>query len=152
MTDFDTDTTDEDLESSSPPEALFVRMTSGEDLIADVIWNDDGSVVFINPMKILYVLGDTPGSLKLSLVQWVFPRICEEQAFIINSNDIVTMAPLSFELMEYYFDTVEQTAKGKGVIIESYKNRDENNDDLDEEAEAATDLIEKYQEKKKILH
>lgn len=136
----------QNLEGSKPPDTLFIRMITGEDLIADVVWNDD-SVCFINPMKILYVLGEAPGTLKLSLIQWVFPKICRDQEFIINTEDILTMAPLSDELLEYYLDSVDRYAKGKGVIIESYKN-----EDSDEENEDEVELVKKYQEKKRLLN
>lgn len=140
--------TNPDLLDSQEPETLFIRLVTGEDLIADVIWNDD-HVLFINPMKIIYVLGDTPGSLKLSLIQWVFPRITNDQEFLINGDDILTCAELSIELLEYYFDTLDQNARGANIIVESYKNEDEFDDSYDE-----SDLVEEFSDKnkkKKIL-
>lgn len=130
---------------------LFIRMVTGEDLIADIVWNDD-SVSFVNPMKIVYLVGDSTNSIKLSLVQWVFPRICQDQEFVINSDDILTMAPLTEELLEYYLDTIEQTSKFENIIVESYKNESNDQEEEINSDDDLIDLIEKYSSKKKILH
>jgi type I restriction-modification system DNA methylase subunit len=131
------------LEQSQEADTVFVRLVTGEDLITDIIWTEDNNAIFINPMKIVYLIGDDPGVLKLTLVQWVFSRISESQEFMVNGDDILTMAPISEELMKYYNETMNT----KEITVETPKS---NFDDDFDEADLVSSFTE--QEKKKILH
>lgn len=131
------------LEQSQEADTVFVRLVTGEDLITDIIWTEDNNAIFVNPMKIVYLIGDDPGVLKLTLVQWVFSRISESQEFMVNGDDILTMAPISKELMKYYNETVNT----KEITVETPKS---NFDDDFDEADLVSSFTE--QEKKKILH
>jgi type I restriction-modification system DNA methylase subunit len=131
------------LEQSQEADTMFVRLVTGEDLITDIIWTEDNNFIFINPMKIVYLIGDDPGVLKLTLVQWVFSRISESQEFMVNGDDILTMAPISKELMKYYNETMNT----KEITVETPKS---NFDDDFDEADLVSSFTE--QEKKKILH
>lgn len=131
------------LEQSQEADTMFVRLVTGEDLITDIIWTEDNNFIFVNPMKIVYLIGDDPGVLKLTLVQWVFSRISESQEFMVNGDDILTMAPISKELMKYYNETVNT----KEITVETPKS---NFDEDFDEADLVSSFAE--QEKKKILH
>jgi type I restriction-modification system DNA methylase subunit len=131
------------LEQSQEADTVFVRLVTGEDLITDIIWTEDNNFIFVNPMKIVYLIGDDPGVLKLTLVQWVFSRISESQEFMVNGDDILTMAPISEELMKYYNETMNT----KEITVETPKS---NFDDDFDEADLVSSFTE--QEKKKILH
>jgi type I restriction-modification system DNA methylase subunit len=131
------------LEQSQEADTVFVRLVTGEDLITDIIWTEDNNAIFVNPMKIVYLIGDDPGVLKLTLVQWVFSRISESQEFMVNGDDILTMAPISEELMKYYNETMNT----KEITVETPKS---NFDDDFDEADLVSSFTE--QEKKKILH
>lgn len=137
------DITTPTLEQSQEADTVFVRLVTGEDLITDIIWTEDNNAIFVNPMKIVYLIGDDPGVLKLTLVQWVFSRISESQEFMVNGDDILTMAPISKELMKYYNETVNT----KEITVETPKS---NFDDDFDEADLVSSFAE--QEKKKILH
>lgn len=93
----------------SIPEIKFIRLNTGEDLISEVIKmeKEDGSYyVLRNPLKVLYVTTKT-SSLSISLMQWVFHRICEDQDFMIFSNDIITMGNPTPSMLEYYVNSVD---------------------------------------------
>lgn len=89
----------------------FVRLSSGEDLISEVVEmkkDDDIYYVLRNPLKILYLSSaKTASSLSISLMQWVFHRICEDQDFMIYPTDVVTMGNPTSSMLEYYLNSVE---------------------------------------------
>lgn len=90
----------------------FVRLSTGEDLITEVIEmkkDEDMYYVFRNPLKILYLSSgrSSSGSLSISLMQWVFYRISEDQNFMIYPTDVVTMGNPSSSMLEYYLNSVE---------------------------------------------
>lgn len=97
---------DQSVEYSS--NVKFVRMTTGEDLIAEVIQDNDEKCIMINPLKIVYLLGERPGSMMLSLIEWIFPRICSKQEFEIFTSDIITIAEPSNDIVHYYLNSLSK--------------------------------------------
>lgn len=91
------------------PNVRFVRMNTGEDLITELVkvqHNEEEYYQFINPLKIVYIAGDRPGSLMLSLVEWVFPKICAMQEFQIYADDVITIAEPTEQLTDYYYEAI----------------------------------------------
>ena len=92
----------------------FVRMTSGEDLISqitEVKSNDDSENYYIltNPIKLKYSVGgaNKTGMFAINLMQCVFNRICEDQDFTIYPTDILTIGNPTDDMIEYYWDCVD---------------------------------------------
>jgi hypothetical protein len=88
----------------------FIRLSNGEDLISQLIEirkeEEDSYYILINPLKIVYMTGNKPGILSISLMQWVFHRVCSDQEFTIYPSDVLTMAKPTDSLMEYYQDSL----------------------------------------------
>jgi hypothetical protein len=87
----------------------FIRLTTGEDIISEVTIfssDDENYYTLINPMKVLY-LNNPKGSVSISLLQWVFYKICEEQTFTLYSNEVITVGKPSESLIEYYYSAVD---------------------------------------------
>lgn len=87
----------------------FIRINTGEDVIAQIVEineNNNVSFMFIKPLKILYSIGNRPGFLQISLMEWIFSKICEKQEFIISPDDVITIAEPKKELISYYWDTI----------------------------------------------
>ena len=88
----------------------FVRLTTGEDIIAEVLYFEDDEVkyyVLNNPFKVVYMTGNKPGILSISLMQWVFWRITNTQSFTVYPNDVITVADTTDSMEEYYWSSVE---------------------------------------------
>jgi hypothetical protein len=89
----------------------FVRLNTGEDLITEIIEvkkDDEAYYILRNPLKVLYMSSMRNSSaLSISLMQWVFHRICEDQDFMIYPMDIVTMGKPSNSMLEYYVSSVD---------------------------------------------
>lgn len=100
---------------------MFIRLNTGEDLISEVTEVQDNSgnehyYVLNNPMKVLYLSGGKAGYMSVSLMQWVFHRICQEQTFNIFPGDVLTIGHPTDKMIDYYWNCVD----------ESYVRRDEN--------------------------
>jgi hypothetical protein len=88
----------------------FIRLVTGEDIISDVVHvtNDDNNYyVLSNPLKVMYLAGGKPGILSISLMQWVFWRICDHQEFTLYPEDVLTIANTSDHMENYYYKSVE---------------------------------------------
>jgi hypothetical protein len=84
----------------------FLRLKNGEDLITEV-QETDGSLVLINPCKILYLKGKKSGFLSISLMQWVFSRISADQMFEIDKNEVLFKTLPDDGMIVHYFNSVE---------------------------------------------
>lgn len=130
----------------------FIRLSTGEDLVSEVVEvksEDNQHYVLINPLKILYMTGNKPGILSISLMQWIFHRVCDVQEFTIYPTEVVTMANPSSNLIEYYYDSIEQF---EANLEKQKKNTEFGSDEADD-----IDLLEKIQDylktnHKRILH
>lgn len=94
-------------------ELRFFRLVTGEDIIAQTHINrlDTGNVyILLEPLKIGYVIQDS-GRVGISLYQWIFPKITEEQKFPIFPSDILTTAKPSARMIKYYWDTIARYGK-----------------------------------------
>lgn len=116
----------------------FVRLCTGEDLIAVVMEVDNGAdqyYVLSNPMKLLYTTSTNPGYLSVSLMQWVFQRVCEEQNFTIYSQDVLTIATPTDKMISYYWDCVEHFVSKQQESVQFGDNEAEGFDDITEDEE-----------------
>ena len=114
----------------------FVRLNSGEDIIAEVTqvqMDESTHYVLHNPMKIIYQIGGPRTSLSISLMQWVFSRICETQDFIIYPNDILTMNKTTESMEDYYWESVDHFTRSKEKL--------EKNTVFDDPVEEQNDLL-----------
>lgn len=145
----------------------FVRMQSGEDLITELIHvknEKDDYYQFINPLKIIYMLGQKNGSVSLSLVEWIFPRICETQEFQVYPSDVVTMGQCTNELTDYYYEALFKFAQSKDEIdlhkimesktkkIHVKTEESDDNNPTDEEVEYIKKVLDDLTKTKRILH
>lgn len=89
----------------------FIRLSNGEDLISQIIEirkeDEDAYYILIDPLKIVYMTGNKPGILSISLMQWVFHRVCSDQEFTLYPSDVITIGKPTDSLIEYYQDSLE---------------------------------------------
>lgn len=87
----------------------FFRLSSGEDIISEVIESEiDGqlSYTLLNPMKVVYMIGK-PGFISISLMEWIFSRVCETQEFELNLNEVITTGTPTKGIIEHYYECVD---------------------------------------------
>ena len=93
----------------------IVRLQSGEDIIADII-SDDNTTVLNSPMVIVIRRGPT-GSVMM-MVPWLPVEVISDNMAILNNSEIVTETNPKNSLIEYYLNAVGQITK------ESQRNGD----------------------------
>lgn len=102
------------MENQEYPLARFLRLSNGDDIIADTVeLEDENGILYMvqNPLKVVYAQSIHQGYLSVSFIPWVFPRICDKQEFTIHSSDVLMISDVSQKMNEYYWgnlDTLEQ--------------------------------------------
>lgn len=102
------------VELPDDPTIRFVRLSTGEDIVTEIVEikdDKDEYFLFVNPLKIVYITGERKGSIMLSFIEWVFPKICEKQQFKIYPNDILTMGEVTDKMEDYYYETIVKLDK-----------------------------------------
>lgn len=147
------------VELPDEPLIRFVRMKTGDDLITEIVEmkvNDQDCYLFVNPLKIIYIPGDKPGSLSLSLIEWVFFRISPKQQFQVYPEDVVTVTEIGDEITDYYFEALhklETATITKKEIVTSHEDVEESNEPpSEEEIEYIKKIIDDLKNGKRTLH
>ena len=63
-----------DGDPNQSPTIKFIRMNTGEDIIAEIVkYSEDNEDIYVlvNPLKVLYTISKTHG-VSIALMQWVF--------------------------------------------------------------------------------
>lgn len=118
------------MDVSDYPNAKLIRLQNGDDVIAEVVeMEDENGVIYalFHPLKVVYVPSESSGYLTIAFMPWVFPRLCEQQEFIIHSQDILFMADVTTKMNEYYWTNMDYyTKKATEEEKETQKSEQEN--------------------------
>lgn len=146
---------------------LVLRMVTGEDVISDAIFiNEAGNKKYIlnNPLKIVYMPITKGTHLSISLMQWMFSRISDNQNFEVDERNVMMITEPTESLTDYYYKTVEyfdqvqeeKKKSSKSTEAELYKEAAMSDDeellDSDEMNEIQDYLSELSKKNKGTLH
>lgn len=137
---------------SDNPVAKFVRLQNGDDLIAEVIEIEDENGVaygLFNPLKVVYMPSETTGYLSVAFTPWVFPRICEQQEFVIHAEDVMLVVDVSPSMNDYYWNNLEHYTK-KVLKEEENLNQQYEEEELHERLKES--LEQAVLDSKKVYH
>jgi hypothetical protein len=140
------------MDVSDYPIAKLVRMHNGDDVIAEVVeMEDENGVIYalFHPLKVVYVPSETTGYLTVAFMPWVFPRICEQQEFIIHSQDILFMSDVAPKMNEYYWNNMDYYTK-KAMAEEEKVNEKSEEENAFERLKEALEEAGLYN--KKVYH
>lgn len=133
----------------------FLRLKNGEDIIAE-IQETATTYILLNPCKVLYLKGSKPGFISLSLMQWVFMKICSEQVFEIVKEEVLFKSYPDESLIEHYWNSVEHfmnAASKDNIEYDRYSNDEgayDDSNELDEGLELLKKLLESKEDKGKL--
>jgi hypothetical protein len=131
--------------------AKFVRLQNGDDLLAEVVETEDESGILytiFHPLKVVYIPSDTTGYLSIAFMPWVFPRICEQQEFVLHAEDIMLVADITDKMNDYYWNNIEHFIN-KVKVEEDILNQEQEQEDY----EALRKVLESIGlDKKKVYH
>ena len=100
----------------------FIRLTNGEDIVAEVVRISNGRIVINNPLKILYTPSLNTGYLSISLMQWIFTRISKQQKFDMDLANVLVMTDPEDNLKSHYNESLNTFDK---------ENDEEDDDEID---------------------
>lgn len=136
--------------NSKVKDIRFIRLTNGEDIVAEVLDVANGIIVVNNPLKVLYTPSMNTGYLSISLMQWVFTRISKQQTFDMNLTNVLIMTDAEDALKSHYEESMDKFDKAKD---------DDEEDDIDfstlegdEGIEMLKNLMDKIKGDKGRLH
>lgn len=90
----------------------FIRLITGEDIITGVkAVGEDNKYTLVNPLKIVYAIGDKSGIISIGLVQWVFPDVTATQELPLRQTDILTIADPSPDMLKSYRSSLKRLEK-----------------------------------------
>jgi hypothetical protein len=131
---------------NNKPNVMFIRLVTGEDLISEVSEYEEVSsskdstdnqqyYILHNPMKVLYLQGVKSGFVSISLMQWVFGRVCQDQTFDLSVSDILTTGYPSEKMHNYYWNAVALSVEKDDAYASANNNESESesDDELDED-------------------
>ncbi len=98
------------------PLAKFIRLTNGDDLIADVVETEDEDGILytiFNPLRVVYIDSEREGYTAIAFSHWVFSGLCEQQEFVIHAEDVMLIADLSEKMNKHYWDYLERDNDNK---------------------------------------
>src|SRR5210317_106716 len=85
-----------------------VRLQSGEDIIADVITDED--VTILNNPMVIVIRRTSTGSVMM-MVPWLPVEVISDNIATLNNSEIVTETNPKDSLIEYYLNAVGVVAK-----------------------------------------
>jgi hypothetical protein len=93
-------------QEGDPPEISFIRLVTGEDIIAEHVAMDEDNLeyfLFFNPMRVVYyAYENNPMKVHVNLTEWVFSSLVDRQEFMVAAKDVITMGLPSKNILEYY--------------------------------------------------
>jgi hypothetical protein len=93
------------------PLAKFIRLTNGDDLVADVVeTEDDKGILYtlFNPLRVLYIDTEREGYTAIAFSHWVFKGLCDQQEFVIHAEDVMLVADISEKMNRHYWEFIDQ--------------------------------------------
>lgn len=118
-----------DEENSTSFPVKFIRLTTGEDLVAEVTSYEDkhGNLEYrLNaPLKVLYTQGRVEGTISVVFIQWVFSNLCKSQDFVLKDKDILTLAEPNISMIDYYYESVAKQYRHNDEIYQKLYGLDD---------------------------
>ncbi len=137
------------MTNSDRPLAKFVRLQNGEDIVTEIVeMEDENGILYtvFNPLKVVYMPSESVGYLSVAFMPWVFPRICDQQEFVIHAEDVMLIADVTEKMNIYYWDSVDSMVKPESTEPEKSRM-----DKIKEAAEMEYDE-DLYSFEKKVFH
>lgn len=107
----------------------FFRLITGEDLVSEYETIDDHYRLF-NPCKIVYMSTTKQSHISISLMQWIFNRICDEQTFDLPKSQVQVKSSVGENMIDHYYSSVDHFNQ---VELKTKMNYEEFDEDVSQE-------------------
>lgn len=116
---------------------LYLKLVTGENIIADVDQNDEEFLIIYQPLE-LHVTNTYQGA-SVNLSKWI-PFTVEEEFVLPNKHVLLVAAP-SKDILDYYLEGLEALRKNKNDIERE-----------DDEMEQLLAMVQRYANTKIMVH
>ena len=133
----------------------IVRLQSGEDVIANYVDDEEGSITLTNPMSLMFKRMPT-GRAVMMMSPWLPLELVEDNVACIYAQDILSVFQPKQSIIDYYNTTVTEVEEDR-QNEEMNELHDLEEDDLEMSAEEEQEAMEelnliRQDIKKKLLH
>jgi hypothetical protein len=131
----------------------IIRMQTGEDIVANILEEDEDSVILNNPMRLIFRRMPT-GQSVMMMLPWLPIELIKDDSAIVYLDDIITVMEPKDSMIEYYGNLVNKS------LLESLefdnmleKTLAEQEEEMEEINEISEELSEQFEEfKNRTLH
>jgi len=112
----------------------FLRLKNGDDIVSEIVeLEDENGLVYnlIAPLKVIY-LPTNGNSFQIAFMPFIFSKICSNQEFQINSDDVLIISEVSNYTSTYYMDNVHLLTKDQEEPDHSIPQQEDEGEDLSE--------------------
>jgi len=131
----------------------IIRLQTGEDIVANIIEEDQDSVMIDAPMKLIFRRLPN-GQSVMMMLHWLPVELIKEDSAIIYLEDIITVMEPKDSMIEYYENLVNKAlldALESEDLLKSFAEQEE--EDAEEMNEFTEELTERLEEmKNRTLH
>ena len=128
-------------------------MQTGEDIVANILEEDEDSVILNNPMRLIFRRMPT-GQSVMMMLPWLPIELIKDDSAIVYLDDIITVMEPKDSMIEYYGNLVNKS------LLESLefdnmleKTLAEQEEEMEEINEISEELSEQFEEfKNRTLH
>jgi hypothetical protein len=131
----------------------IIRMQTGEDIVANILEEDEDSVILNNPMRLIFRRMPT-GQSVMMMLPWLPIELIKDDSAIVYLDDIITVMEPKDSMIEYYGNLVNKSLLDSlefDSMLE--KTLAEQEEEMEEINEITEELSEQFEEiKNRTLH
>ena len=128
-------------------------MQTGEDIVANILEEDEDSVILNNPMRLIFRRMPT-GQSVMMMLPWLPIELIKDDSAIVYLDDIITVMEPKDSMIEYYGNLVNKSLLDSlefDNMLE--KTLAEQEEEMEEINEITEELSEQFEEiKNRTLH
>lgn len=130
----------------------IIRMQTGEDIVANIVEEDEDSVLLNSPMRLIFRRLQN-GQSVMMMLPWLPVELIKEDSTIVYLDDIITVMNPKDSMIEYYENIVNKSLMDASDFDDILSEPEEDLEDLEEINEITEELTERLEEiKNRTLH
>lgn len=127
-------------------------MQTGEDIVANIVEEDEDSVLLNSPMRLIFRRLQN-GQSVMMMMPWLPVELIKEDSTIVYLDDIITVMNPKDSMIEYYENIVNKSLMDASDFDDILSEPEEDLEDLEEINEITEELTERFEEiKNRTLH
>ena len=128
-------------------------MQTGEDIVANILEEDEDSVILNNPMRLIFRRMPT-GQSVMMMLPWLPIELIKDDSAIVYLDDIITVMEPKDSMIEYYGNLVNKSLLDSLEFDDMLeKTLAEQEEEMEEINEITEELSEQFEEiKNRTLH